>query len=193
MFRRRHPFRGILIALGLVIVIGFVVRNFTTSHNAVSITPSPSASGGLATGLQSPPGKVGSPFDLRDGHGNTYRVTMVKVIDPARGADQSSSPDTGKRFVGLVFRIRALTGSPQNEDADSDAVLVGGNGQTYSADYFDGIIGYSNFDSGSIHVAPGNTVTGAVTFEVPDGVTISKIQWTALSGFGSMVEWNVYG
>jgi hypothetical protein len=118
---------------------------------------------------------------------------MVKVIDPARGADQSSSPDTGKRFVGLVFRIRALTGSPQNEDADSDAVLVGGNGQTYSADYSDGITGYTNFDSGSIHVAQGNTVTGAVTFQVPDGVTISKIQWSALSGFGSMVEWNVYG
>ena len=193
MFRRRHPFRGILIALGLVIVIVFMVRNFTTSHNAVSITPSPPASGGLATGLQAPPGKVGSPFDLRDGHGNTYRVTMVKVIDPARGADQSSSPDTGKRFVGLVFRIRALTGSPQNEDADSDAVLVGGNGQTYSADYSDGIAGYTNFDSGSIHVAQGNTVTGAVTFQVPDGVTISKIQWSALSGFGSMVEWNVYG
>jgi hypothetical protein len=192
-FGRRHPFRGVLIALGLFIVFGFVVRNLTTSHNAVPITPFPSASGSLATGLQAQPGKVGSPFDLRDGHGNTYRVTMVKVIDPARGADQSSSPDAGKRFVGLVFRIRALTGSPQNEDADSNAVLVGGNGQTYSADYSDGIAGYTNFDSGSIHVAQGNTVTGAVTFQVPDGVTISKIQWSALSGFGSMVEWNVHG
>jgi hypothetical protein len=29
------------------------------------------------------------------------------------------------RFVGAVFRIKALTGSPQNEDADNDAVLVG--------------------------------------------------------------------
>ena len=192
-FGRRHPFRGVLIALGLFIVFLFVVRNLTSSHNAVPITPFPSASGGLATGLQAQPGKVGSPFDLRDGHGNTYRVTMVKIIDPARGADQSSSPDAGKRFVGLVFSIRALTGSPQNEDADSDAVLVGGNGQTYSADYSDGIAGYTNFDSGSIHVAQGNTVTGAVTFQVPDGVTISKIQWSALSGFGSMVEWNVYG
>ena len=189
-FRRRRSFRGTLIALGLFLLLGGVIRA-VASHNTVSITPVPSASGGLGTGRQAPPGKVGSGFDLQDGSGDTYRVTLVKVIDPARGADQFSSPDTGKRFVGLVFRIKALTGSPQNEDANNDAVLVGGNGQTYSAD-FDDIAGYTNFDSGSIHVAQGDTVTGAVTFQVPDGVTVSKVQWSALSGFGSMAEWNVH-
>jgi Domain of unknown function (DUF4352) len=189
--RRKRPSRTTLIALGLFVVLGGVIRA-VASHNAVSITPAPSASGGLATGLQAPPEKVGSRFDLKDSSEDIYRVTLVKVIDPAHGADQFSSPDTGKRFVGLVFRIKALTGSPQNEDANNDAVLVGGNGQTYSAD-FDEISGYTNFDSGSIHVAQGDTVTGAVTFQVPDGVTVSKVQWSALSGFGSMVEWNVRG
>ena len=169
-----------------------MVRGITASHSTVSITPFPSASGALATGRHAPPGKVGSQFDLGDGSGDTYRVTLVKVIDPARGADQFSSPDGGKRFVGLVFRIKAVTGSPQNEDANNDAVLVGGNGQNYSAD-FDGIAGYTNFDSGTIHVAQGDTVTGSVTFQVPEGVTVSKVQWSALSGFGSTVEWNVHG
>ena len=191
-FRRRHPFRGALIGLGLFIVLGVVVRGITASHSTVSITPFPSASGALATGRHAPPGRVGSQFDLGDGSGDTYRVTLVKVIDPARGADQFSSPDGGKRFVGLVFRIKAVTGSPQNEDANNDAVLVGGNGQNYSAD-FDGITGYTNFDSGTIHVAQGDTVTGSVTFQVPEGVTVSKVQWSALSGFGSTVEWNVHG
>src|SRR5271167_3472396 len=111
-FRGRHPFRGALIALGLFIVVGFVIRGVTGSHNAVSDTPSPSGSGALATGLQAPPGKLGSQFDLKDGSGDAYRVTLVKVIDPARGADQFSPPDSGKRFVGLVFKIKALTGSP---------------------------------------------------------------------------------
>src|SRR5580700_2808738 len=159
-FRRRHPFRGALVGLGLFIVLGVVVRGITASHSTVSVTPFPSASGALATGRHAPPGRVGSQFDLGDGSGDTYRVTLVKVIDPARGADQFSSPDGGKRFVGLVFRIKAVTGSPQNEDANNDAVLVGGNGQNYSAD-FDGITGYTNFDSGTIHVAQGDTVTGA--------------------------------
>jgi len=184
--------RGALIALGLFIVVGTVVPAIIARHNAVSVTPFPSASGVLATGLQAPPGKVGSQFDLKDGSGDTYRVTLVKVIDPAQGADQFSSPDSGKRFVGLVFTIKALTGSPQNEDANNDAVLVGRNGQNYSAD-FDDISGYTNFDSGTIHVAQGDTVTGAVTFQVPDGVPVSKVQWSALSGFGSLVEWDVHG
>ena len=169
-----------------------MIRGVTGSHNTVSDTPFPSGSGALATGLHAPPGKLGSQFDLKDASGDAYRVTLVKIIDPARGADQFSSPDSGKRFVGLVFKIEALTGSPQNEDANNDAVLVGGNGQNYSAD-FDGIAGYTNLASGTIHVAQGDTVTGAVTFQVPDEVTVSKIQWSALSGFGSTVEWDVRG
>jgi hypothetical protein len=188
-FRRRHPFRGGLIALGLFVVLGIVVRAAAGGHNAVSTATFPSAS---ATASLAPPGKLGTPFDLKDGSGNTYQVTLVKIIDPARGAGQSSSPDSGKRLVGAVFRIKALTGSPQNEDANSDAVLVGGNGQHYPADFSD-VAGYTSFDSGTIHVAQGDTVTGAVTFQVPDGVTVSKVQWGALSGFGSTVEWNVAG
>lgn len=187
-----RPLRGALIVLGLFIVISIMVRAITASHNAVSVTPFPSASGVLATGRLAPPGKLGSQFDLQDGSGDTYRVTLVKVIDPARGAEQFSSPDSGKRFVGLVFKVRALIGSPKNEDANNDAVLVGGNGQNYSAD-FDDITGYTDFGSGTIHVAQGDTVTGAVTFQVPDGVTVSKVQWTALSGFGLTVEWNMHG
>jgi len=169
-----------------------VVRGLTASHNTVSVTPFPSASGVLATGRQAPPGKVGSLFNLKDGSGDIYRVTLVKVIDPARGAGQFNSPDSGKRLVGLVFKIKALSGSPQSEDANNDAVLVGGNGQNYPAD-FDGIAGYTNFDSGAIHVAQGDTVTGSVTFQVPDGVTVAKVQWSALNGFGSTVEWDVPG
>ena len=164
----------------------------TTSQKAVSITPIPSVSGNLATGRRELPGKIGSHFDLADGGGNVYRVTLVKVIDPAKGADHVSAPDSGKRLVGLIFKVKALVGSPQNEDADNDAVVVGGNGQTYSAD-FDQIAGYTNFEDGAIHVARGETVTGSVTFQVPNGVTVSKAQWTALSGFGSTVEWNLRG
>ena len=191
-FRRRHPLRNALIALGLFIAFGTVVRIATSNHNAVSVTPFPTASGNLATGREAPPGKLGASFDLQDGSGDTYQVTLVKVIDPAQGATQFDSPDNGKRFVGFVFKIKALAGSPQNEDANNDAVLFGGSGQEYSADFSD-IAGYTNFDSGTIHVAQGDTVTGAVTFQVPTGVTISKAQWGALSGFGSMVEWDLTG
>jgi hypothetical protein len=192
-FSGRHPFRGILIALVFFVVLGVVVRAATGSHSvAGAAMPFPSDSGNLATGRQAPPGRVGSSFDLRGSGGNTYQVTLVKVVDPAQGAGQLGSPGSGKRLVGLVFRIKALTGSPQDEDADTDAVLVGGNGQNYSAE-FSGIAGYTNFDDGIIRVAQGDTVTGAVAFQVPAGVMVSAARWSALSGFGSMVEWDLAG
>ena len=147
-----------------------------------------SASGALATGLQEPPGQIGSSFDLNDGSGHAYRVTLVKVIDPAKGEDEFTVPGSGKRFVGLIFRVKALAGSLQDEDANNDAAVIGGNGQSYSAD-FSGIAGYTNFRDGAIHAAQGETVTGSVTFQVPNGVPVSKVQWTALSGYGSTVEW----
>ena len=95
-------------------------------------------------------------------------MTLVKVIDPAQGANQANTPDAGKRFVGLVFRIKAVAGSLQGEDANNDAVLVGANGRDYPAD-LDRIAGYTNFDDGAIHLTPGQTATGAVAFQVPDG------------------------
>jgi len=186
--RRRFPVRAVIV-LALFIAFGFAVRGLTSHHQASSVA-SPPAGTGLHTGLQAPAGVTGASFSLNDGGGISYRVTLVKVIDPAQGADQFSTPDSGKRFVGLVFRIKGLTGSPQGEDANNDAVLVGANGQDYQAD-LNGIAGYTNFDDGAIHVTPGQTVTGAVAFQVPASVTVSTVQWTALSGFGPMVEWNV--
>jgi hypothetical protein len=185
---RRFPVRAVIV-LALFIAFGFAVRGLTSHHQGASVA-SPTTSAGLHTGLQAPAGVIGASFSLDGGGGTSYQVTLVKVIDPARGADQFSTPDHGKRLVGLVFRITGVTGSPQGEDANNDAVLVGANGRDYAAD-LNGIAGYTDFDDGAIHVTPGQMVTGAVAFQVPASVTVSTVQWTALSGFGPMVEWNV--
>jgi len=193
-FRRRRPrFLGAIITLGLIIVLGAVVGKISRSHETVSVSVTPFPSGTSASaGPQEPPGRIGSSFDLKDGSGSVYQVTLTEVIDPATGESQFTVPGDGKRFVGLIFRVKALTGSPQNEDANNDAMVIGGNGQTYSAD-FDGIAGYTNFDHGTIRVAQGETVTGSVTFQLPNGVMVSTVKWTALSGFGSTAEWIVHG
>jgi hypothetical protein len=188
-FRRRPRFLGAIITLAVIIVVGVVVGNLGKSHEnvSVSVTPFPSGSSASA-GRQEPPGRIGSSFELEDGSGNLYQVTLTKGIDPAKGENQFTVPDAGKRFVGLVFRVKALTGSPQDEDANNNAVILGSNGQKYAAD-FEGIAGYTNFDHGAIHVSKGETVTGSVTFQLPKAEKVSTVQWTALSGFGSTVEW----
>jgi hypothetical protein len=193
--QRRHWVRNILAGIGGVVVAGIVIGALSSHNNGVSTTASGSSS--TAGSASSPaataaPARIGSYFDVQDSSGDTYRVTLVKIIDPAQGADQFSTPDSGNRFVGAVFTIKALSGSPQNEDANSDAVLVGSNGQSYTFDVND-IAGYTNFDNGEIHVAQGETATGAVVFQVPDGVKVSEVQWAAGDGFGSTVQWDVRG
>ena len=193
--RKRHLARNILAGIGAVVVAGIVIGALSSHNNGVSTTPSGSTS---SAGPASSPAatakaavaRVGSYFDVQDGSGDTYRVTLVKVIDPAQGASQFDTPDNGKRFVGVVFTIKALSGSPKDEDADNDAAVVGSNGQTYTAEIYS-IAGYTDFSNGTIHVAQGQTATGAVVFQVPDGVKVTRVQWTAGGGFGSTVQWDV--
>ena len=135
-------------------------------------------------------GKIGSYYDVQDVDGKKYRLTLVKVIDPAQGADQSTTADNGERFIGAVFTISAPEGSPLSEDTNRNAAAIGSDGRTYSPDTNE-IAGYTNFDNGAIHLAQGETVTGSVTFKVPDGIKVAKVQWTSAGGLGSTVQWAV--
>jgi hypothetical protein len=184
----RNTFLGIIGLIALIIVIA-VVR----SGGGVSTTPSGT------TGAPSPPAthvaapaRLGSYLNVQDSAGDTYGVALTKIIDPAHSTDQVT-PGNGKRFVGAVFTIKAISGDgPQQEDAENAAALVGSGGQTYIPDIIP-ITGYTDFAVGEIDAAPGESTTGAVTFLVPTGVKVSKVQWSTFSSFGvrSIVQWNV--
>ena len=201
--RKRHLVRNILAGIGAVVVVGIVISIISSHGSGVSTTPSDSsptagstaspAAGSTATRAAAHrvahAVSVGSYFDVQDSNGHTYRVTLVKIIDPAKSANKANTPDRGNRLVGAVFRIKALSGSPRDENADADAVVIGSNGQTYTFD-IRRIAGYTNFSQGMIHVAQHETTTGAVTFQLPDGIKVMKVQWTAGRGLGSTVQWN---
>jgi hypothetical protein len=192
---KRHLVHSVLVlaGIGIVVVGGIVISRLASRGTGVSTAPSGDTSGsGSAAAPAVSPIRVGSSFDVSDISGDTYRVTLVKVIDPAPGADQFNAPDSDSRFVGAVFEIKALKGSLQNENANNDAAIIGSNGQTYHAD-FDAIDGNTNFTNGSVKVAQGDTATGAVTFQVPNGIKVTELQWTGASGYGSTVQWHVRG
>jgi len=154
----------------------------STGHApAASIKPAPSPSNSLT-------GPVGTIYTVTDPNGNKISVTLTKMIDPAQGADQFTTPDNGNRFVGAVFTITGISGT-FSDDANNDATLIGSNGQTYTAD-FDSIAGYTNFDNGQYTVSVGERSVGAVTFQVPLTVTVTKVEWSANAGLGGApAEW----
>lgn len=128
-------------------------------------------------------GPLGTVYQVTDASGNKMTVTLSKVIDPAQGADQFNTPNNGYRFVGAVFTLKGVSGT-FSDDANTDASVIGANGQSYTAD-FDSIAGYTNFNNGEFNLTPGQTSVGAVTFQVPVGVKVASVQWG--SGFGSSV------
>ena len=200
----RHLVRNILGGIGILVIAGLVISALSTNgtgpSTAAARTSASAASSaapqGTASTAGSPapqatgPGKIGSYFDVQDGSGDTYQEALVKIIDPGQSADQFTIPNPGNRFVGVVFRITALNGSPQGEDANNDVSVLGSNGQVYTAD-FDRIAGYGNFEVGMIHAAQGDTVVGAVTFQLPQFVVVVEVLWTADGGSGSTVQWDV--
>jgi len=189
--KKRHWARNIF--LGIIGLIALIIVIALATSGGVSTTPS------IATGTPSPsathvaaPARLGSYLDVQDSSGDTYEVALTKIIDPAHSTDQIT-PDNGKRFVGAVFTIKVISGDgPQQEDAENDAALVGSDGQTYIPEII-AIAGYTDFAVGEVHAAPGESTTGAVTFQVPTGVKVSKVQWSTFSSFGvrSTVQWNV--
>jgi serine/threonine protein kinase len=134
-------------------------------------------------------GAVGATFQVTSGSGGQLDVTLTRLIDPARGTD-GDSPGKGKRFVAAVFTLTGVRGTP-SDDANNAATLIGSNGQTYTAS-FDTIAGYTNFNSGQFDLSPGQQSVGEVTYQVPAGVKIVAIQWSASDGSGGHPkEWNI--
>jgi hypothetical protein len=200
----RHTVRNVLGGIGILAVAGLVLS--TLSSKGTGTSPGAARSSAPAVAARSPgaqptagrteatfaqptePGMIGSYFNLQDGSGDTYQVTLAKVVDPAKSAGQLATIPRGNRLVGIVFKITALHGSPQGEDADNDCTVLGSDGKAYKA-VFDSITGYGNFEVGVVRVAEGATVQGAVTFQLPQYIKVVKVLWSASDGFGSAVWW----
>lgn len=135
---------------------------------------------------------IGTTIGLKDTNGNKFNVSLLNVIDPAQGADQYTTPDAGKRFVGVEFRVTDISSASINDDANSDTAVIGSDNQTYSPD-FDSIAGCTNFNDGSYTLTKNESVTGCVVFQVPTGVNVSKVQYGSALGFGlsDVAQWSI--
>jgi hypothetical protein len=152
--------------------------------SATSETPSPTL----------PPtasAAVGDTLDLTGTEdGEALAVTVVKVVDPARAENEYSSPDAGKRFVAVQFRLKNTGTAVYSDSPSNGARLVDTQGQQFDTTYEDTAAG-PGFP-GSVTVAPGDTALGFITFEVPADSTIAKVQFAMNSGFAPTTgQWNV--
>jgi len=185
--RQKHTARNILVALGgfVILIIGIAVAA-NSGH-----TVQTSGSIGVSTGTGTKNATVGTAISLvGDGSGEQMSVTVVKVISDAQSGDEFSGPDSGDRLYAVQFRL-SNTGSAAYSDApENSAVVVDASGQSYQSS-LDNAAGCTSF-GGTENIAPGDSGLGCIVFEVPEGATISKVQFTLDSGMGPATgQWSV--
>ena len=200
---RRHPIlTGFIAAFGLFVIIGVIAGIAGTADHTVTsgtagpaeqASSSPSASSPTSSPASSSPAQVGSTITLTGNDpGAKMDVTVTEIVGHAQPADEFSSPDAGKRFYAVQFRL-ANTGSAAYSDSPSNgAAVVDADGQSYESTLYD-VAGCQSFP-GTENIAAGDKGLGCIVFQVPARAKITKVQFTLDSGFGLATgQWDVHG
>ena len=78
-----------------------------------------------------------------------------------------------------------------SDDANTNASVIGSNGQTYTP-WFQEIDSCTNFNNGDFNVSPGQTVSGCVLFQMPQGVAVQSVQWKPVLSSTGPATWTVH-
>ncbi|MFE7235525.1 DUF4352 domain-containing protein [Streptomyces sp. NPDC002405] len=135
--------------------------------------------------------RVGDTLTLKGFEdGSRLDVTVVKVADPGKPADEFTEPGSGKRFVGVQFQL-VNTGKGVYSDSPSNGAQVADSkGQQFDSTFADITAGPSM--SSSLKLKPGAKGLGWVVFEVPKASKVDTVQFTMNSGFADQTgEWKL--
>lgn len=112
-------------------------------------------------------------------------VTAVRIINPAQATTEYDTPNTGNVYVGVEFKIVNTGGPTFQPSPNSDATLIDTASHSYSSTYAE-LAGCPSFAS-SLALTSGDTADGCVTFQVPVGTNLAKVQFSSQSG--GTAEW----
>lgn len=131
--------------------------------------------------------KLGSAVTVKTSTG-TLEVTALKVVDPAKPA-QSNLTLTSGRWVAVQFRFTnkgpgAASGplyGMRGLDAQSQPIEVQADAEIAAGPSIDVMAG--------LNLAPGDSLLGYITFRVPTGVKMVRVQYAPPGG--SMAQWSL--
>jgi hypothetical protein len=152
---------------------------------------SPSAAAPSPSPAQQQHAHLGDQFTVALENGTKYDVILRRVDQQASPANEFEAAQPGHHLAAAQFRVTAT--SSVDENANNNATAIGSDEQAYASS-IGSVAEGTNFADGEIRLQPGSSLVGWVTFDLPDGVRITKVQWTPASGFSSRAaEWQVTG
>jgi hypothetical protein len=141
-------------------------------------------------------GPLGTTYQVggTDSNSNstTYKVTAMMVDQHSSLTPYDSLTNSADHLAAVKFRITGVTGE-SSDDANNNASVISGDTTQYPSALNSTADG-PNFSSGSFTLAPGQTASGWVTFELPPGQSIASVQWVPSSGLSDQAgTWTVAG
>ncbi|WP_405747797.1 DUF4352 domain-containing protein [Streptomyces canus] len=134
---------------------------------------------------------VGDTITLKGSEdGSRLDVTVVKVADPAKSADEYTSPEDGKRWIGVQFRLVNSGSKAYGDSPGNGAQIYDADGQQFGTVFADITAGPSM--SSDVKLKPSAKALGWIVFEVPKGVKADTVQFAMDSGFADQAgEWKL--
>lgn len=195
MSRTRRSGLAVLVAVAALAVAGAgcEVTEVVTEPDTGGTEPAATedatteASAGTETGQEPTTAKVGDALTLRNSGDVRVKVTLVKVVDPAKADSEFLAPAKGHRYVAVRLKIENVGEAVYDDSPSNGAVMIDSEDQQYQAtlDAIEpGLIG--------VTLRQGDTRAGFVSFELPDGAVPRTFQLTLDSGFGPEAgEWTL--
>jgi hypothetical protein len=81
------------------------------------------------------------------------------------------------RPIAVELSLTNMSGETISSDANSDSVVIGTDGQSYTFALGVERKGCSDFAYGSFTLSAGAHDVGCVVYELPTGVQVAKVQW----------------
>lgn len=190
--KKRNWFvRHKIITIISAVIILFIIIGAASQGANVNTTPTSANSSSSSSSSTKSAAKAHIGATVNVGGDKGLAVTAQQVIDPATSDSQYISADAGKRFVAVKLQIVNNGSSAYKDDANSNVTVIGSDNQSYTFDPYS-VTECTNFSNGTYTLAAGESATGCVVFQIPDKVTVTKIQFQSLSGFsGDTGEWLV--
>jgi len=163
--------------------------NTTPAGTSAAPAAHTSAKGAPATSAAPKKAGVGSTIDLKSSDGAAIQVTLVKIVDPAKPANQYLGPDDGKRFVAVQLRIVNKGTVTYSDDPLAETSAKDALGESFDVDFSDTAAGVSM--TSGLDLAAGDTALGFLTFQVPTGQKITQLQYSAGLFGKSVAQWTV--
>lgn len=181
---------------GFVVVVIVLIAIALLTSSSHSSTPSsvvpPTTSEESTTTTEAPTElKIGSTATLKGQQSGEQVEATVVAYKETISPGEYDQPQSGMKFVAINLKLKNTGTATYSDSPSNGATILTANGQHGKTAILTGGECSEGF-SESVKILPDESQEGCLPFEVPEGATPAKVQWTPSSGYGpETAEWSL--